>query len=92
MNQRVNQSVNDFATYLNSLYIQFKDFTSEIVKMRYLRIKCNEKIRQKTQRLNIKYDNITQMREDYINIEQFLRFSHQLLNQFSQFQSQFFDD
>ena len=32
---------------------------SEIIKMRYLRIKCNEKIRQKAQRLNIKYDNIT---------------------------------
>ena len=45
--QRVNQSVNDFAAYLNNLYTQFKDFTSEIVKMQYLRIKCNEKIRQK---------------------------------------------
>ena len=44
--------------------------------MRYLRIKCNEKIHQKAQRLNIKYDNITQMRENYINIEQFLRSSH----------------
>ena len=53
---------------------------SEIVKMRYLRIKCNKKIRQKTQRFNIKYDNIMQMRENYINIEQFLRFSHQLSN------------
>ena len=47
---------------------------SEIVKIRYLRIKYNEKIRQKTQRFDIKYDNITQMREDYINIEQFLQF------------------
>ena len=75
-NQRVNQSVNDFATYLNNLYAQFENFTSEVVKMRYLRIKCNEKIRQKAQRLNTKYDNITQMREDYINIEQFLRFLH----------------
>ena len=60
--------------------------------MQYLRIKCNEKIRQKTQQFNIKYDNITQMRENYINIEQFLQFSHQLLNQSSQFQNQFFDD
>ena len=60
--------------------------------MRYLRIKCNEKIRQKTQRLNTKYDNITQMRENYINIKQFLRFSHQLSNQSSQFQNQSFDD
>ena len=76
MNQRVNQSVNDFTTYLNNLYVQFENLTSEVVKMRYLRIKCNEKIRQKTQRLNIKYDNITQMREDYIDIKQFLRFSH----------------
>ena len=42
--QCVNQSVNDFAAYLNNLYVQFKDFTSEIVKMWYLRIKCNEKI------------------------------------------------
>ena len=49
---------------------------SEIVKMQYLPIKCNEKIRQKTQQFNIKYDNITQMRENYINIERFLRFSH----------------
>ena len=48
--------------------------------MRYLRIKCNEKIRQKAQRLNTKYDNITQMREDYIDIEQFLQSSHQLSN------------
>ena len=84
-NQRVNQSVNDFSTYLNNLYAQFENFTSEIVKMRYLRIKCNEKIRQKTQRFNIKYDNITQMRENYIDIEQFLRFLHQLSNQISQF-------
>ena len=75
-NQRVNQNVNDFAAYLNSLYVQFKNFTSEVVKMRYLRIKCNEKIRQKAQRFNTKYDNITQMREDYIDIKQFLRFSH----------------
>ena len=59
VSQRVNQSVNDFAAYLNNLYVQFKDFMSEIVKMRYLRIKCNEKIRQKAQRLNTKYDNIT---------------------------------
>ena len=50
--------------------------------MRYLRIKCNEKIHQKTQRFNIKYNNITQMRENYIDIEQFLRSSHQLSNQF----------
>ena len=85
--QRVNQSVNDFATYLNNLYIQFEDFTSEIVKMRYLRIKCNEKICQKTQQFNIKYDNITQMRENYIDIKQFLRFLHQLSNQFLQFQN-----
>ena len=42
--------------------------------MRYLQIKCNEKICQKTQQFNIKYNNITQMRENYINIEQFLRF------------------
>ena len=49
---------------------------SEIVKMRYLQIKCNKKICQKTQRFNTKYNNITQMRENYINIEQFLRFSH----------------
>ena len=76
INQRVNQSINDFAIYLNNLYAQFEDLTSEIVKMRYLRIKCNEKIRQKTQRFNIKYNNITQMRENYINIEQFLRSSH----------------
>ena len=69
MNQCVNQSVNDFATYLNNLYAQFENFTSEIVKMRYLRIKYNEKIRQKTQRFNIKYDNIIQMRENSINIE-----------------------
>ena len=34
--QRVNQNVNDFAAYLNSLYAQFEDFTSEIVKMQYL--------------------------------------------------------
>ena len=74
--QRVNQNVNDFAAYLNNLYAQLEDFTSEIVKMRYLRIKCNEKIRQKAQRLNIKYDNITQMRENYIDIKQFLRSSH----------------
>ena len=60
--------------------------------MRYLRIKCNKKIRQKTQRFNIKYDNITQMRENYIDIEQFLRFLYQLLNQSSQSQSQSFDD
>ena len=79
-NQRINQNVNDFATYLNNLYVQFKNLTSEIVKMQYLRIKCNEKIRQKTQQLNTKYDNITQMRENYIDIEQFLRSSHQLLN------------
>ena len=59
VNQRVNQNVNDFATYLNNLYAQFENFTSEIVKMRYLRIKCNKKIRQKAQRLNTKYDNIT---------------------------------
>ena len=78
--QRINQNVNDFATYLNNLYVQFKDFTLEIVKMRYLQIKCNKKIRQKAQRLNIKYDNITQMRENYINIKQFLQFSHQLSN------------
>ena len=78
--QRVNQSVNDFATYLNNLYVQLKNFTSKIVKMRYLRIKCNEKIRQKAQRLNIKYDNITQMRENYIDIKQILRSLHQLLN------------
>ena len=75
-NQRVNQSVNDFAAYLNNLYTQLEDFTSEVVKMRYLRIKCNEKIRQKAQRLNTKYDNITQMRENYIDIEQFLRSLH----------------
>ena len=56
--QRVNQNVNDFATYLNNLYAQFEDFTSKIVKMRYLRIKCNEKIHQKAQRFNTKYDNI----------------------------------
>ena len=37
------------------------------------------------QRFNIKYDNITQMRENYIDIEQFLQFLHQLLNQSSQF-------
>ena len=79
-NQRVNQSVNDFAAYLNNLYVQFEDFTSEIIKMQYLRIKCNEKIRQKIQWFNIKYDNITQMRENYINIEQFLRSLHQLSN------------
>ena len=76
VNQRVNQSVNDFATYLNNLYVQFEDFTSKVVKMRYLRIKCNEKIRQKTQQLNIKYNNITQMRENYIDIKQFSRSSH----------------
>ena len=76
MNQCVNQSVNDFATYLNNLYAQFENFTSEIVKMRYLRIKYNEKIRQKTQRFNIKYDNIIQMRENYIDIKQFLRSLH----------------
>ena len=45
MNQRINQSVNDFATYLNNLYAQFEDFMSEVVKMQYLQIKCNEKIR-----------------------------------------------
>ena len=44
--------------------------------MQYLRIKYNEKIHKKAQRFNYKYDNITQMREDYINIEQFLRFLH----------------
>ena len=76
MSQRVNQSVNDFAAYLNNLYIQFEDFTSEIVKMQYLQIKYNEKIRQKPQQFNIKYDNITQMRENYINIKQFLRILH----------------
>ena len=76
MSQRINQSVNDFAAYLNNLYVQFKNFTLKVVKMRYLRIKCNEKIRQKMQQFNIKYDNITQMRENYINIEQFLRSSH----------------
>ena len=48
MSQRVNQNVNNFATYLNNLYAQFKDFTPEIVKMRYLQIKYNEKIHQKT--------------------------------------------
>ena len=42
---------------------------SKAVKMQYLRIKYNEKIRQKTQRFNTKYDNITQMRENYIDIE-----------------------
>ena len=68
-NQRVNQNVNDFAAYLNNLYVQFEDFTLKVIKMQYLRIKYNEKIRQKAQRFNIKYDNITQMREDYINIE-----------------------
>ena len=31
---------------------------SEIVKMQYLQIKCNEKIYQKAQQLNIKYNNI----------------------------------
>ena len=77
---------------MNNLYVQFEDFTSEVVKMRYLQIKCNEKIRQKTQRFNTKYDNITQIREDYIDIEQFLRFLYQLSNQSSQFQSQFSDD
>ena len=56
--QRVNQSVNDFATYLNNLYVQFKNLTSKIVEMQYVQIKCNEKIRQKTQRFNTKYDNI----------------------------------
>ena len=76
MNQRINQSVNDFATYLNNLYVQFENFTSEIIKTRYLRIKCNEKICQKTQQFNIKYNNIRQMRKNYIDIEQFLRFSH----------------
>ena len=91
-NQRVNQSVNDFAAYLNNLYAQLKNFTLEIIKMRYLRIKCNEKIRQKAQRFNTKYDNITQMRENYIDIKQFLRFLHQLLNQSSQSQNQSFDD
>ena len=60
--------------------------------MQYLRIKCNEKIRQKAQQFNTKYNNITQMREDYINIEQFLQSSHQLLNQSSQSQSQSFDN
>ena len=74
--QRANQSVSNFATYLNNLYAQFEDLTSEAVKMRYLRIKCNEKIRQKAQRFNTKYNNITQMREGYIDIEQFLRSSH----------------
>ena len=58
MNQRVNQSVNDFVIYLNNLYVQFEDFMLKVIKMRYLRIKCNEKIRQKAQRLNTKYDNI----------------------------------
>ena len=48
--------------------------------MQYLRIKCNKKIRQKTQRFNTKYDNIMQMRENYIVIEQFLRFLYQLSN------------
>ena len=48
--------------------------------MRYLRIKCNEKIHQKAQQFNTKYDNITQMRENYIDIEQFLRSLHQLSN------------
>ena len=91
-NQRINQSVNDFAAYLNNLYAQLEDLTSEVVKMWYLRIKCNEKIRQKAQRLNTKYDNITQMRENYIDIKQFLRSSHQLLNQSSQSQSQSSDD
>ena len=76
MSQRVNQNVNDFATYLNNLYIQFENFTLKVVKMRYLQIKCNKKIRQKTQRFNTKYNNITQMRENYINIEQFLRSLH----------------
>ena len=75
-NQRINQSVNNFAIYLNNIYIQFENFTLEIVKMQYLQIKCNEKIHQKMQRFNIKYDNIIQMRESYINIEQFLRFSY----------------
>ena len=74
--QRVNQNVNNFATYLNNLYVQFENFTLKVVKMRYLRIKCNKKICQKAQQLNTKYDNITQMREDYIDIEQFLRFSY----------------
>ena len=74
--QRVNQSVNDFAAYLNNLYVQLEDFTSEIIKMRYLRIKCNKKIRQKAQQFNTKYDNITQMRENYIDIKQFLRSLH----------------
>ena len=36
--------------------------------MRYLRIKYNEKIRQKAQSFNIKYDNITQMRETKITL------------------------
>ena len=66
MNQHVNQSVNSFAIYLNNLYAQLENLTLKIVKMQYLRIKYNEKIRQKTQQFNIKYDNITQMRESYI--------------------------
>ena len=76
VSQRVDQNVNDFAAYLNNLYVQFKDFTLKIVKMQYLRIKYNENIRQKTQQFSIKYNNITQMRENYINIKQFLRFLH----------------
>ena len=44
MSQRVNQNINDFAIYLNNLYVQFENFTLKIVKMRYLQIKCNKKI------------------------------------------------
>ena len=69
--QRVNQNVNDFAVYLNNLYAQFEDSTSKVVKMQYLQIKHNEKICQKVQRFNIKYNNITQIRENYIDIKYF---------------------
>ena len=45
MSQYVNQNVNNFAIYFNNLYAQFENLMLEIVKMQYLRIKYNEKIR-----------------------------------------------
>ena len=76
--QRLTQSVNEFVIYLESLYNQLKFETSEFVKIMHMRIKINEKIRLKTQRINIKHDNIIEVRQDYIFIEHWLRSTEDL--------------
>ena len=45
--QRVNYSINGFAAYFNNLYAQLENFTLEVVKIQYLRIKYNKKFIKK---------------------------------------------